>query len=97
MERRSAGEAILAGPCILAATDLLKPLLRSIGTSKSQLYRARVRLREMLRGGESKQLGRGVSNFSAVPRQTLKFGQHKVPLTGFDAFVETANLRMQPK
>jgi hypothetical protein len=44
----------------------------------------------MLRGGESKQLGRGISSFSAVPRQPLKFGQHKVPLTGFDAFVETA-------
>jgi hypothetical protein len=44
----------------------------------------------MLRGGESKQLGRGISDFSAVPRQPLKFDQHEVPLTGFDAFVETA-------
>jgi len=46
----------------------------------------------MLRGGESKQLGRGISSFSAVPRQPLKFDQHKVPLTGFDPFAETAML-----
>jgi RNA polymerase sigma-70 factor (ECF subfamily) len=33
----------------------------STGTSKSQLYKARVRLRQLLRGGESKQMGREVS------------------------------------
>jgi RNA polymerase sigma-70 factor (ECF subfamily) len=34
----------------------------SIGTSKSQLYKARVRLRQLLRAGESKQLREGVSS-----------------------------------
>jgi RNA polymerase sigma-70 factor (ECF subfamily) len=42
--------------------EIARILGLSIGTSKSQLYKARVRLRQLLLGGESKQLGRGVSN-----------------------------------
>jgi RNA polymerase sigma-70 factor (ECF subfamily) len=42
--------------------EIARILGLSIGTSKSQLYKARVRLRQLLRAGESKQLGRGVSN-----------------------------------
>jgi RNA polymerase sigma-70 factor (ECF subfamily) len=42
--------------------EIARILGLSIGTSKSQLYKARVRLRQLLRGGESKQKGRGVSN-----------------------------------
>ena len=92
MEKCSVERDRLSSPSILAATDLLKPFHQSIGTSKSQLYRVRVRLREMLRGGESKQLGRGISNFSAFPGQPLTLDQHKVPLSSFDPFAETAML-----
>jgi RNA polymerase sigma-70 factor (ECF subfamily) len=42
--------------------EIARLLGLSIGTSKSQLYKARVRLRQLLRAGESKQLGRGVEN-----------------------------------
>jgi len=46
--------------------EIARILGLSIGTSKSQLYKARVRLRQLLRAGESKQLRRGVSS---RPRQ----------------------------
>jgi RNA polymerase sigma-70 factor (ECF subfamily) len=42
--------------------EIARILGLSIGTSKSQLYKARVRLRQLLRGGESNQLRRGVSS-----------------------------------
>jgi RNA polymerase sigma-70 factor (ECF subfamily) len=42
--------------------EIARILGLSIGTSKSQLYKARVRLRQLLRTGDSKRLGRGVSN-----------------------------------
>jgi RNA polymerase sigma-70 factor (ECF subfamily) len=42
--------------------EIARMLGLSIGTSKSQLYKARVRLRQLLRAGESKQLGRGICN-----------------------------------
>jgi RNA polymerase sigma-70 factor (ECF subfamily) len=49
--------------------EIARILGLSIGTSKSQLFKARVRLRQLLRGGESKQPGRGVSN---RPRHALQ-------------------------
>ncbi len=42
--------------------EIARLLGLSIGTSKSQLFKARVWLRQLLRGGESKQPGRGVGN-----------------------------------
>jgi RNA polymerase sigma-70 factor (ECF subfamily) len=42
--------------------EIARILGLSIGTSKSQLYKARVWLRELLRAGESKQLRRGVNS-----------------------------------
>jgi RNA polymerase sigma-70 factor (ECF subfamily) len=42
--------------------EIARRLGLSIGTSKSQLFKARVRLRQLLRRGESEQPGRGVSN-----------------------------------
>jgi RNA polymerase sigma-70 factor (ECF subfamily) len=44
--------------------EIARILGLSIGTSKSQLYKARVWLRELLRTGESKRLRRGVSSRS---------------------------------
>lgn len=44
--------------------EIARILGLSIGTSKSQLYKARVWLRQMLRTGESKRLRRGVSSRS---------------------------------
>ncbi len=42
--------------------EIARILGLSIGTSKSQLYKARVRLRQLLRGGESEQRQGGVSS-----------------------------------
>jgi len=44
--------------------EIARILGLSIGTSKSQLYKARLWLRELLRAGESKRLRRGVSSRS---------------------------------
>ena len=41
--------------------EIARILGLSIGTSKSQLYKARVRLRQLLRGGESKQREEGLA------------------------------------
>jgi RNA polymerase sigma-70 factor (ECF subfamily) len=42
--------------------EIARLLGLSTGTSKSQLFKARVRLRQLLRAGESEQLGRALSN-----------------------------------
>ena len=66
-----------------AHPEIARILGLSIGTSKSQLYKARVRLRQLLPGGESKQPGRGVSN---RPRHALQRSGRRSRRSGHSSF-----------